>query len=192
MAMKLGYFVDKQGDPVMTASFEEAMFKVAGFTGEGVTDLYELQQKLPGESTGGGKRSKNDSLKEISREYFRRIKNVVSMDVLNTPDSLDALQLRIMNDTIAAEAVIFEYLEPDEADYVKLEFRKLVAADKLTDKGDDIISKIADAAIQGHYGNDIEYYVNRLKQAKIIKTPQQEKDVAAIIKYITEEKANGE
>jgi hypothetical protein len=186
MALRLGYHVDNKGDPVLQASFDEAIAQMGGFRSKGVKDYYELAHEQPGASEGGSSR-RNEALSDIAREYHDRMKRIVSNNPFDPATSLNDLHYKRLEEAIATEASILAYLPPEELDVVLLKFSQMVKADKVKGKGDDLISAIAKKAINGEYGTDAEFMINKLRNSRMITTPQQEKDVRAIYDYITRE-----
>ena len=183
VAMTLGHHVSKAGDPIMQATFTEAMSVLGGFRTTAIKDFYDMKMNdQPG--TMQGKTERSDAIEDIAVEYHRRIKMLVNTNMVDPAESLDELYRDRLTQAMKTEATILSYLEPHEKAKVILKFREILAQEmKVGDSS--LLADITKRAIDGDYGADSTYFMNKLRNSRLIRTEEQMTQAQALYDYAT-------
>jgi len=181
-ALNLGHMVDATGDPIVKATYAEAMAKLFGLQSGEESDYYDVLQAQFSDVSGPRKEKK---LKEVAKTYYDNISKRVGF-FSEQSESLNELNHKRLVEAIQAEATILSVMNPLDAQYVLTEFRKILTRN-LENGSDRLISSITKNALGNQYGDSWEFIVNRLKNSSLINSPEKEKDIKELYDFMTEE-----
>ena len=191
MIMNLGYFVNRQNDPILTASYEEAVAQIAGFGSDAPNNLYEFKEDIPSNRSAAGYQAAltEDYIQTTAQNYYDRVKAVVNEEISygdGPIGSLDEVYTARLKAGIRAESLILA-LQDENSQYLILNaFRKLLAKG-VENNTDTLVNQIINKSINGNYGPDTEDLLKSLGNSTFI-TDKQREQVRETYDYLTKEK----
>jgi len=185
-AKNLGFHVNNSGDPVVKASWSESIGQMFGFRSNAVDEYYRMQQSLHSFNSSGGKSGSADHLKEIAKQYYKRMSAIAAKFSSESPQNLDDLQMKRFNEAIRTEAIILSVLDPNDREFVLNEFRKQLSRG-VEVKSDRLVNDIVRASLNGDYGNQVEGILTQLKNSGLLNTPEEQQDIRDLWDYLTSE-----
>ena len=185
-AKNLGFHVNNSGDPVVQATWSESVGQLFGFRSNAVDEYYRLQQKL--HSFKGGKDTSGaaDHLKDVAKQYYKRMSAIAAKFASESPQNLDDLQMKRFDEAIRTEAIILSVLDPNDREFVLNEFRKQLSRG-VEVKSDRLVNDIVRASLNGDYGNQIEGILTQLKNSGLLNSPEEQQDIRDLWDYLTSE-----
>ncbi len=185
-AKNLGFHVNNSGDPVVKAAWSESIGQLFGFRTDAVDEYYRLQQKLHSFSGSKNNSGAADHLKDIAKQYYKRMSAIAAKFSSESPQNLDDLQMKRFDEAIRTEAIILSVLDPNDREFVLNEFRKQLSRG-VEVKSDRLVNDIVRASLNGDYGNQIEGILTQLKNSGLLNTPEEQQDIRDLWDYLTGE-----
>lgn len=183
-AINLGHMVDATGDPVVQATYAEAMAKLFGLQSEETADYYDVLQKSFSDVSG---KRQTKHIQSIAQTYYDNLSKRVAFfgDEVGTMDDIHDKRLK---EAIQAEAMILSVLKPMEAQAVLAEFRAILARN-IENGSDRLIANITKNAMNGKYGDSWSTILSRLRNSSLANSPEKEEELKRLFDFMTEEQA---
>jgi hypothetical protein len=175
--------VDNTGDPLVEATYAEAMAKLWGLQSAETGDYYDVMATAYSDVSGTRKEKK---LKEIAKTYYDNLSKRVAFFADEMPETLDQVHFRRLEEAIQAENMILAALSPLDAQAVLGEFSRLLQRNQEVGK-DRLISSIARAAVNNQYGDSFDFILNRLRNSSLLTEPDDEQGIRDIYDFMTQE-----
>jgi hypothetical protein len=157
-ALRLGHAVNSVGDPILQQTATESIMQTFGFQSGELDAFYQTSKALYGGWSG---KDRDDSLKEIAKEYYARQNRAIAYLLDNAPETLDDTFYRRLDEAVQTEAVILAMLPEQDAERVIQHFRNIINTN-LGEGKDELVDRIVRWSLNNKPVDDVTYMMNKM------------------------------
>ncbi len=185
-AMKnMGHTVSASGDPVLEATYGEAVAKMFGFTAKEAKAYYDVLEDV----ATFDEKEKLAKAEQDAQAYYDALVRTVGFFDEDLPESVDDVFYQRLEEAITAEAMILNYADDDYRDAITVQLRKLMQRNVKTKK-DKLFDTLTRLAIGGEFGDELTQIVRRAELAGLVANDQDRRNFEAIWEWLTDRGGN--
>lgn len=171
-ALKIGMWVDRDGDPIAKATYSEAISKgLFGINSEKLQDYYDITGAVY-EGNTEGSRKRVSELVDTYYKMMHQLANEVEDIVPGQPENVYDAQRRTYNEGVRFLSIIPALLEPEELVQFHDEFQDRLLKG-VENKTDVILDKISKMATSGDMSeSSLDYWMNKVERSPAFNVQQ--------------------